>query len=192
MSQNPEAGEAMAAENEPLVMAMPRRELFRVNGFTTRVDLGVMESLAEEAWFAAPSTLSGNFDAKEVRLGLVVTRADQVLISEQGCLLHMTPIMPEVANLGVGLRALRELAVLAGRQFLGGVACQVELLGYCNDDAMADIRPFFILVYRCQAAGDCAAPEHMSWVSRQQLAAFPLDPVSAMVSGALAPNSGKS
>ena len=81
---------------------MPRRELFRINGFTRQIDLQILASLAEDTWFAAPSALANDFDAKEVRLGVVVTRTqdgvEQVLIDRHGVVLHSTPIPPEVGH----------------------------------------------------------------------------------------------
>ncbi len=117
---------------DPLVLAMPRRELFPINGFTVNVDLLVLESLAEESWFALASSLVGNMDAKEVRLGLVITREREVLIDRTGSLLHTTPILPEVGKLGGGIKGLRDLALIAGSQFLGLERVRVELAVFCN------------------------------------------------------------
>ncbi|MBA3939247.1 MAG: hypothetical protein H0X38_17500 [Planctomycetes bacterium] len=173
----------------PLVLAMPRRELFRVSGFTKRVDFGVLASVADEAWYAAPDTLIGNLDAKEVRLGLVVARpvsggGEEVLVHEGGVLLHATPIPPEVGEMGPGLRALRKLALAAGGFLLGlGEAApgRVELVGYLNDDALPECRECFILVYRLQVAADHPAPLEMQWTSASGLEQVPLDPVSVLI-----------
>lgn len=171
--------------DEGLVLAMPRRELFRINGFTRQVDLEILASLADEAWYAAPASLAGNFDAKEVRLGLIVLRAqdggDQVLVDSHGVALHSTPIPPEVGHLGPGLVALRQLALVAGRTLLGITGGTVELIGYCNDDALPECRPFFLLVYRLRVPGDAPAPSGMNWISRAAIGGVPLDPVSALV-----------
>jgi hypothetical protein len=171
--------------DDSLVLAMPRRELFRVVGFTRQVDLAVLASLEDEAWFAAPAALVGNFDAKEVRLGLVVARGenggDQVLVSEQGVVLHATAIPPEVGHLGPGLAALRQLALVAGRTLLGIGNGTVELIGYCNDDSLPECRPFFLLVYRLRVPVGTPAAAGMNWVSLQSLGGVPLDPVSTLV-----------
>jgi hypothetical protein len=176
-------------DEQPLVLAMPRRELFRISGFCRTVDFSVLDSLAEESWFASPQSLLDNFDAKEVRLGLIVVRAepggDQALISESGVLLHATPIPPEVGTLGHGLRALRNLAFAAGCEMMGARDGQVELIGYCNDESMPECRQFFILVYRLRVSAEAAAPADMSWIGVGHLHGVPLDPVSAIIAGQL-------
>ncbi len=176
-------------DDETLVLAMPRRELFRVSGFTVQVALEVLQSLADESWYAAAPSLVGNLDAKEVRLGLIAVRGDaggdQLLVSESGVLLHATPIPPEAGAMGTGLRAMRQLALAAGTQLMGGARCQVELIGYCNDDALPECRHFFILVYRLRVPENCPAPAGMSWISQRRLAGVPLDPVSVLVAAAL-------
>lgn len=168
-----------------LVLAMPRRELFRVTGFSPSVDLAVLESLAEESWYSAPQALADNHDAKEVRLGLLAVRRREALVSCEGVLLHATPIPPETGRMGPGLSALRELALGAGRQLVGTDRCRVELAGYCNDDAMPECRPYFILVYRLRVAADNPAPPGMEWIGIDRLPGIPLDPVSALVTVAL-------
>lgn len=172
-------------DESSLVLAMPRRELFRINGFTKHVDLEILHSLADDSWYAAPASLVGNFDAKEVRLGLVVIRAqdgaDQVLVDSHGVALHATPIPPEVGHLGPGLAALRQLALVAGRTLLGISNGTVELIGYCNDDTLPECRPFFLLVYRLRVPSGAPAPAGMNWISRPAISGVPLDPVSALV-----------
>ena len=168
-----------------LVLAMPRRELFRISGFTKQVDLEILHSLAEDSWYAVPASLVNNFDAKEVRLGLVVMRAqggvEHVLVDGHGVALHATPIPPEVGHLGPGLAALRQLALVAGRTLLGIGNGTVELIGYCNDDTLAECRPFFLLVYRLRVPPEAPAPTGMNWISRQAIGGVPLDPVSTLV-----------
>ena len=174
-------------DDVPLVLAMPRRELFRINGFTRQIDLEILSSLAEETWFAAPAALANNFDAKEVRLGVVVTRmqdnVEQVLIDRHGVVLHSTPIPPEVGHLGPGLVALRQLALVAGRTMLGINNGTVEMIGYCNDDTLPECRPFFLLVYRLKVSSEVASPAGLNWISRSVIGGVPLDPVSALVIG---------
>lgn len=172
-------------EDEPLVLAMPRRELFRIAGFTTAIDIAILESLGEDTWWCMPSSLVGNLDAKEVRLGLVIERGDGVLVDEGGSLLHTTRLSPDIARLGTGIKALRDLARLAGARFLAVERLRVELIGYLNDDSLPGLKEAFILVYRCRAGDDAATPPGMSWVPPRQLAALALDPASAMVGDAL-------
>lgn len=176
-------------DGDHLVLAMPRRELFRINGFTRAIDLTVLASLEEDAWYAAPTALANNLDAKEVRLGLVVARhadaGDQALVTEHGILLHATPIPPDVGALGPGLRALRQLALVAGRHLVGSTHGTVEMLGYCNEDSLPECRAFFLLVYRLRLPAGTAAPEGMNWIALAHLAHVPLDPVSALIAAGL-------
>jgi hypothetical protein len=172
---------------DPLVLAMPRKELYRINGFVTTVDMAVIESVAEDQWYAAGSTLVGNLDAKEIRLGLLVTRDDQVLLDESGNLLHTTRIGPEIGKLGRGLKALRELARLAGARFLGVDNIRCELAGYLNEDSLPEHRHAFYMIYRCRLSQDVEAPSGLSWVRAKHLSGIPLDPVSILISGTLFP-----
>jgi hypothetical protein len=176
-------------DDDSLVLAMPRRELFRISGFCRAMDFAVLDSLSEESWFAAPPSLRDNFDAKEVRLGLVSMRRDgeseQVLVSEAGVVLHATPIPPEVGVLGQGLRALRNLALAAGTQLLERPGGQIELIGYCNEESLPECRWFFILVYRLRVPPGSPPPAGMSWIGIDHLRGVPLDPVSALVAAHL-------
>jgi hypothetical protein len=172
-------------DEQHLVLAMPRRELFRINGFTRKVDLEILHSLAEDSWYAAPASLVGNLDAKEVRLSIVVARVvdgvEQFLVDSHGVVLHATPIPPEVGHLGPGLAALRQLALVAGRTMVGITNGTVELIGYCNDDTLPECRPFFLLVYRLRVPPEAPAPAGMNWISRTVINGVPLDPVSTLV-----------
>ncbi len=171
----------MDAEPE-LVMAMPRRELFRIQGFVPPNDLAVLESLADESWFASPTVLQNDFDAKEVRLGIIAARGGEVLLDGEGVLLHATPIPPEVGTLGgSGLAVLRKLALSAARLMVGTNEGRVELVGFCNEDAMQECRGIFLLVYRFTVPTTVAPPDTMRWVRREALGHEPLDPVSALV-----------
>ena len=176
-------------DNAHLVLAMPRRELFRINGFTRKIEMDILESLAEDTWYALPASLENNHDAKEVRLGVVVTRdqgGEHILINEFGVALHATPIPPEVGQLGQGLASLRQLALVAGKTLVGVTSANVELVGYCNDDSLPECRPYFLLVYRLRLSeSDATAvtPPGMNWISRSALHGVPLDPVSALIMG---------
>jgi hypothetical protein len=174
---------------EELVMAMPRRELYKVSGFTRTVDFALLESLDQEHWFAVPATLRGNPDAKEVRLGLLVGRGadahEQMLVEERGVLLHAAPIPPECAQFGTGLRALRELARAAAKQLVDGDVPVVELLGYLNEDSLAECRDAFILIYRVRLPAERPAPTGMAWIGLGRLHDVALDPVSSLVAPVL-------
>jgi hypothetical protein len=176
----------MDTEAPQLVLVMPRRELFRVHGFTRKVDMDILLSLAEDSWYAAPHTLVNNADAKEVRLGLVVIRnsdGEQFLVDENGVALHATLIPPEAGILGPGLAALKQLALLSGKKMLGVDQAQVELVGYCNDDSLPECRPYFLLVYCLRVSAQQPTPSGFNWISRSTIAGVPLDPVSALVLG---------
>lgn len=173
-----------------LVMAMPRRELFTVQGLQTRLELRILESVAEESWFAEPSSLREDIDAKEVRLALVLRRKGESgtsdwLLSEQGELLHATPVPAQVTGLGEGLKSLRELARLAARELLGGKPRDLQLWAYLNDDALPELKPFFILIYQVVAEPGNPAPAGMSWVGAGQLRRLPLDAASIVVAEGL-------
>ena len=49
----------MSMDETSLVLAMPRRELFRINGFTRRVDLEILASLADDCWYKSLSLQLG-------------------------------------------------------------------------------------------------------------------------------------
>ena len=168
-----------------LVLAMPRRELFRIQGFVPPSDLQVLESIAEESYYAAPRLIAADFDAKEVRLGLVLLQGQQVLVSDHGVLLHATSVPPETGRMGTGLGALKQFALAAGRQLMGIADGRIELAGFCNEDALQECRGIFILVYKFRVPDSAQAPEGMSWIPLVRLGAVPLDPVSALVSDVL-------
>ena len=183
----PEPEDVTPTGDDPLVLAMPRRDLFRIAGFCTRVDLAILESLADDTWYAAASSLVGNLDAKEVRLGLIVQRGDHVLVDEAGALLQTTRVGPDAARLGAGVKVLRDLAQLAVAHFLAVPRVRVELTGYLNEDSLPELRHAFIFVYRCHAPEGTGAPAGQSWVPIRQLAALPLEPASVLVASALFP-----
>jgi hypothetical protein len=168
-----------------LVLAMPRRLLWRVAGFTTAVDLAVLECLQEESWFAAPEALRQDLDAKEVRIGVVLRQGPaghrQALLSESGVLLHASPVPPEYERLGRGLKGLKELAAAAGRHLVGIHRTGIELVGYLNEDSLPETRPFFVLVYRLTLGEPVPPPPGLLWVGADRLRSTPLDPASALV-----------
>jgi len=167
--------------DDPLVLAMPRKELFRFSGFSTAIDLTIIESLASDSWYTVASSLISNFDAKEVRLGLIFERAEHVLLDESGVLLHTIRLGPEVGTLGKGVKALRDLALLAGARFVGVERVRCELTGFLNEDGIAGYKGAMVMVYRCRAPDEAQAPTGMNWIERQQLSKLPIDPVSVMV-----------
>ncbi|TVR43944.1 MAG: hypothetical protein EA402_08345 [Planctomycetota bacterium] len=171
-------------QDEGLVMAMPRRELFAVRGFQTRIELPVLDSLENEYWFATSSSLAQDIEAKEVQVGVVFLRQDQVLVDEQGTLLHATSVPPEAMSLGPCLRSLRDLARLGAERLVEMGAIGSVLRGYLNDDQLEECRPYVILVYEVRFGESTAAPPGMTWVDRRHLNDIPLDPVSIQVADA--------
>jgi len=179
--EQPTTGPDGDAEEE-LVLAMPRRELYSIQGFTTQVEMRVIETLADESWYALPSVLREDIDAKEVRIGLVVQRRPddpQVLLSEDGILLHTTTVPPEVSGLGEGLAALRAFARAACSELFQARPEGVQLYGYLNQDALPEIRPLFILTYLAQVPAATPAPMGMSWVARDRIHNLPVDAASS-------------
>ncbi len=178
----------VAMSDDEMVMAMPRRELYKVLGFTRRIDYAVLETLDQEHWFTVPAMLRGNPDAKEVRIGLVVTRLadgdEQVLVEETGVLLHAAPIPPEFERFGNGLRALRELARAAAAQLVGGPVPGIEMIGYLNDDSLPECRDAFLLIYRARLPLDRPTPAGMNWIGTHRLKDVALDPVSSLMAPA--------
>lgn len=165
---------------------MPRRELYGVSGLVTTVSMAVIESLADEHWYAEADSVADDHDAKEVRLGLLIQRADQYLISEAGgILLHTTSVPPDASELGPGLAALKNLARVCARGVLSQDPTGVQMLGYLNDDGLVEVRPYLVVVYRVTVASDVPATEGYAWVGGLHLVDIPLDPVSSLVAGAI-------
>ncbi len=171
-------------EDSRLVLAMPRRELFKISGFSNQVDLSVIESLTEESFFARRPVLVGNLDAKEVRLGLIGMRDGRVLVDSTGKMLHLSPVWPESVREGFAPRVLREVAAVSAERLFGEEGCRVELCGCCNEDVMADVRHSFILIYRCFLNVD-EPPAGMVWVEVPLLDSIALEPLSALAAVAL-------
>ncbi len=164
----------------PMVMAMPRRELFAISGFGSDVQLSVLQSLQFEHWFALSEHLADDIEAKEVRIGLLISRDDQYLVDANGILLHVAQVPPEVEQFGAGLLGLKNLAKSAGTELLKEKNVRLDLWGYLNEDSMVETRPFFILIYQMRAPESCPTPDEMAWVSMKSLNEMPLDPASAL------------
>lgn len=174
-------------ETMPLVLAMPRRELYRVQGYQTQVDFKVIESIADEQWFAEPRALAEDLEAKEVRLGLLIRIDDRYLLSEHGDLVHVLRVPAAVVELGEGLRALRTYARLAAGRLLDRSCREPVLRGYVNDDGLAELRPCFVLIYAVAVPEATQAPAGCSWVPSAALAQVPMTPLSSLVLAGEAP-----
>jgi hypothetical protein len=179
------SAESLPSHEKMLVLAMPRRELYRFSGFSSAVDLQLLESLANEAWYTAPAILAGSLDAKEVSLGLVFERGDCVLINAVGAILHTSRLGSDVAKMGRGIKILRDLALLAGARFVGVDRVRCELAGFLNEDAIPGYKNAMVLVYRCRVPEEAGAPPGTAWVPRQKLTQIPVDAISAMIADVL-------
>jgi hypothetical protein len=164
--------------DETLVMAMPRRELYTLNGFEPRIELPVLSSLEDEYWLAASAVIADDVEAKEVQVGVVFNRGSQVLVTENGVILHTTSITAEALEMGPCLKSLRNLARLGATMVIGTDESGSVLCGYLNDDQLEELRPYFVLVYEVFFAEGVEAPEAMSWIERHHLNDVALDPVS--------------
>ena len=166
-----------------------------MQGLVTRVSLPVLESLADEHWYALSDRLVEDIDAKEIRLGVLVVRgqpqqASEVLINEDGVALQCSAVPSAVEQLGSGLLGLKRLAQLAAEELVQHQGHSVELVGYFNDDQLAESRPYVTLIYRVRylpKQGDqIAAPHGYSWVGARHTRHLPLEPISRIVIDGLA------
>jgi hypothetical protein len=177
------------SRGDDLVLAMPRRELYRVSGFAARVALDVLQSVAEESWFATPAAIAADVDAATVHLGVCAVRgtgaARAALVRADGALLHTAPIPSGVGTLGEGLLGIRLLAQAAGARLTGGERPPVALAGYLHDAALPGLGPALVLVYRLNLDATHPAPPGADWVPLAALPATPLDPLSALAIEAL-------
>ncbi len=166
-------------DREPeLVMAIPRRELYGVQGVRTDFDLSLITCLAEESWFGLPAAHRADVDVKEVRLGVILRRDDQILVDEDGTAVFVVPVPAEATRLGHGLKALKELARLAGESLLDRSCPGVKLIAYHNDDRDEELRRCVILLYEVNAGSGAEAPAGYAWVSLPHLTGMPLEPLS--------------
>lgn len=167
-------------DEEPLVRAMPRRQLYALRGFIPRIDLNVLNSIDDEGWFATRTAIAADVDCKEVRIAVVVMRREstgpEALLGVDGRLAHGVDIGPE----SEGLAALKTVAKGMAEQVSGGIAHGVELAGYLNEDTDPALRQAFVLVYRARVPPGTPAPAGFSWLARAALPAG-LDPLSSRV-----------
>jgi hypothetical protein len=172
-------------DDEPLVRAMPRRPLYALNGFISRIDLAVLTAVDEEGWCATRSAIAADVDSKEVRLAVVLVRRSpggpEGLV-RAGVLAHATDIGPETS----GLPGLKSVAKALADGVAPGLARGIELAGYLNDDADPELRRTFVLVYRALVPPGTAAPEGQEWIAGKALAAGALEPLSVRVAGSVA------
>lgn len=169
-------------DDEPLVRAMPRRQLYALHGFTPRIDLGVLSAIDDEGWFATRSAIAADVDCKEVRIAVVIVRREvagpEALLGADGLLAHGADIGPE----SEGLAALKAVAKATAERVSGGIA---ELAGYLNDDSEPALRHAFVLVYRARVPPGTPAPEGLTWLPKAGLPRA-LDALSARVVEAIA------
>ncbi|MHC5067189.1 MAG: hypothetical protein ACYTF0_01240 [Planctomycetota bacterium] len=163
-----------------LVMAMPRDQLYAMSGYQTTLDYQVLATLADDCWFALATVIAEDVAAKVVHVGLLVTNDDdQMLVAEDGSLLHHLPVSIAVSDMGAGLAGLRCYAELAADSLLTDRRGKPVLVGYLNDDHSPELRDCFIVVYRVLSDGP--APENCTWMTASSLAGIELDPAGRAV-----------
>ncbi len=166
---------------ELLVWAMPRRPLYNVRGFITKLDLAVLTVVGEESWCATRAAIAADVDCKEVRVAVVIMRRNhdsvEALVSQGTTLAHLADVGPDVS----GLAGLKQMAKRHAEAICGGSVRTIEIAGYLNDDHDTVLRRTFVLVYRARVADDLAAPEQMAWVQRGQMQTVQLDVISTQV-----------
>lgn len=158
-------------DEEPLVRAMPRRQLYALRGFVPRIDLNVLNAIDDEGWFATRTAIAADVDCKEVRIAVVVVRREptgpEALVGADGLLAHGADIGPESESLA----ALKAIAKATAERVSGGIAHGVELAGYLNDDTSPELRHAFVLVYRARVPPGTPAPAGHAWHARAALPA---------------------
>lgn len=152
---------------DDLVLAVTTRECIALRGFSPRIELGMLESLQEETWFAQPAIIRTDPLAAEVRLVLFYQQADHVLIDERGRFAADYPLLPEAFSMGAGLPGLKQHVQGLARAHLG-ISSGCELAGYAfNPVALPHL---FFLAYRCHVGPAAVIPaESGSWVPSSSL-----------------------
>lgn len=165
-------------DEEPLLRAMPRRPLYGLSGFITRIDLAVLDAIVSDGWCATRSAIRADIDCKEVRLACAVVAGSgagaRVLLFAADRFAATGDVDPEVE----GLAGLRDAAKRLVGEASGGITRGVELTGYLNEEAHPDLRHCLMLVYRARVPDGTAAPAGMEWCARGSLPRS-LEPLSA-------------
>lgn len=150
-----------------IVLAVTTRECIALRGFTARIELGMLESLQQETWFAQPALIHNEPLAAEVRLVLLFQQSNHVLIDEEGRFTADFPVYPEAFTAGTGLPGLKK-HVQAQAQKRIGAPCGCELVGYGFDPVQ--LPHLFFLTYRCRVASTVqVAATSGSWVPASAL-----------------------
>jgi hypothetical protein len=146
-----------------IVLAVTTRECIALRGFTPRIELGMLESLQHETWFAQPELIHKDPLAAEVRLVMIFQQDDQVLLDEQGHFAADQPLFPEAFAAGAGLPGLKKHVQALARARIG-VSCACEFIGYAFDPVQ--LPHLFLVAYRCRVAASVpVAAGAGSWVS---------------------------
>jgi hypothetical protein len=146
-----------------IVLSVTTRECIALRGFTQRIELGMLESLEHETWFAQPALIHAEPLAAEVRLVTLFQQADQVLIDERGHFAADQAVLPEAFAAGSGLAGLKKHVQAKARE-RSGVVGTCELIGYAFDPVQ--LPHLFLLAYRCRLAPAVqVAAGAGSWVS---------------------------
>lgn len=145
-----------------IVLAVTTRECIALRGFTSRIELGMLESLQHETWFAQPGLIHNDPMAAEVRLVMIFQQANHVLIDEAGRFAADQPVLPEAFAAGSGLPGLKKHVQAMAHQRIGS-PCSCELIGYGFDPLQ--LPHLFLLAYRCRVASTVqTAAGSGSWV----------------------------
>lgn len=180
-------------EGEELVLAMPARELFAVNGFVTELAMPVLECLGDETWFALPEVIREDPMAREVRLGIVIVRGHpgsrEVLTRSDGTILALSLLTPEHLS-GTGLGVLKRHAQVVTRTLCGlamGASCGVEIVGYVHDGKLPGLRHVLVPVYRAVVGPETPAPSDAAWIGASALTGMPMAPLCALITRCVDP-----
>ena len=161
-------------DDDDLVMAIPARELFQLAGFTSRLDVAVLGSIAEEAWFARPDVVQADLAARAVWVGVFAERQQdgqrELLIDEEGRVLHTVPVTAQAG--AADLAGLRRLAQRTGAARFGQDG-RCELAGGWCDHRVVELRGVLVLVYRMSPGAGAIG----TWISPMAVAGMPLSPL---------------
>ena len=140
---------------DDLVLAMSSREFIALRGFTTRIAMEVLESLQQDTWFAVPDAIQADPLAVAVHIAVLPRRGSEVLIAQDGRLLHPVPITAEIFPGGPQLVALRQVAERLATAVMGAPT-RAEIAGFVHDPVR--LPHTFVLVYQCLLPADAPAP----------------------------------
>jgi hypothetical protein len=166
--------------DDGLVLAMPRRELFRHGRFSAHIALPVLSSIAQESYLVSPATLAGDLEARRVRIALIVVAGDAVWVAEDGSAVAIADIPPDVDRFGPRLAGIRRLTQAGGKALIGADG-SITLAGLGIDESLPGLADSVLIAYRYAVPVGTPAPGAGAWVTRAALRQWPVDPVSAIL-----------